>query len=135
MGDCIFKGWISQGGHKGHAAQRTQVRYHLDEDPKTVKVFPIPLHESSGSTLHYDQLALSPDGKILATTYGSTLQWLCIETGKVLDTAEKAHDGDITSIAWAPKAIPTGNEQAVVLATAGVDKKVKLWAAPSVNSS
>ncbi|GLU00479.1 hypothetical protein SLE2022_178460 [Rubroshorea leprosula] len=111
------------------------VRYHLDEDPKTVKVFPIPLHDSSGSTLHCDRLALSPDGKILATTYCSTLQWLCIETGKVLDTAEKAHDGDITSIAWAPKAIPTGNEQVVVLATAGVDKKVKLWAAPSVNSS
>ncbi|XWS45934.1 hypothetical protein CRYUN_Cryun14cG0022000 [Craigia yunnanensis] len=82
------------------------VRYHLDEDPKTLKVFPIPLHDSSGSTLNYDRLSLSPDGKILATTHGSTLQWLCMETGKVLDTAEKAHDGDITWISWSPKTIP-----------------------------
>ncbi|RZB53154.1 Transducin beta-like protein 2 isoform B [Glycine soja] len=68
------------------------VRYHLDEDPKTLKVFLIPLHDSSGTTLHYDRLSVSPDGKILAATHGSTLQWLCVETGKVLDTAEKAHD-------------------------------------------
>lgn len=70
-----------------------EVRYHLDEDPKTLKVFPIPLHDSSGSTLLYDRLSISPDGKILAATHGSTLQWLCTETGKVLDTADKAHDG------------------------------------------
>lgn len=43
--------------------------------------------------LHYDHISLSPDGKILAATHGSTLQWLCAETGQVLDTAEKAHDG------------------------------------------
>lgn len=70
-----------------------EVRYHLDEDPKTLKVFPIPLHDSTGATLHYDRLSISPDGKILAATHGSTLQWLSVETGKVLDTAEKAHDG------------------------------------------
>ncbi|XP_021281110.1 transducin beta-like protein 2 isoform X1 [Herrania umbratica] len=111
------------------------VRYHLDEDPKTLKVFPIPLCDSSGSTLLYDRLCLSPDGKILVTTHGSTLQWLCMDTGKVLDTAEKAHDGDVTWMSWSPKPIPLGNEQVVVLATASVDKKVKLWAAPSRNSS
>lgn len=70
-----------------------EVRYHLDEDPKTLKVFPIPLHDANGTSLHYDRLSLSPDGKILAATHGSTLQWLCAETGQVLDTAEKAHDG------------------------------------------
>lgn len=70
-----------------------EVRYHLDEDPKTLKVLPIPLHDESGTTLHYDLLSLSPDGKILAATHGSTLQWLCAETGQILDTAEKAHDG------------------------------------------
>lgn len=58
-----------------------------------MKVFPIPLHDSAGTTLHYDRLSISPDGKILAATHGSTLQWLCAETGRVLDTAEKAHDG------------------------------------------
>lgn len=111
------------------------VRYHLDEDPKTLKVFPIPLHDSSGTTLHYDHLSISPDGKILAATHGSTLQWLCVETGKVLDTAEKAHDSDISCITWAPKTIPMGNDQVLVLATASADKKVKLWASPSLPSS
>ncbi|KGN56600.1 transducin beta-like protein 2 [Cucumis sativus] len=109
------------------------VRYHLDEDPKTLKVFPIPLHDSKGATVHYDHLNISPDGKILAATHGSTLQWLCVETGKVLDTAEKAHDGDITWISWAPKPIPSGVKKVMVLATASVDKKVKLWAAPSLS--
>lgn len=70
-----------------------EVRYHLDEDPKTLKVFPIPLHDANGASLHYDRLSLSPDGKILAATHGSTLQWLCAESGQILDTAEKAHDG------------------------------------------
>lgn len=65
----------------------------MDEDPKTLKVLPIPLHDENGTTLHYDLLSLSPDGKILAATHGSTLQWLCAETGQVLDVAEKAHDG------------------------------------------
>ncbi|KAK8630394.1 hypothetical protein V6N13_079190 [Hibiscus sabdariffa] len=111
------------------------VRYQLDEDTKTLKVFPIPLHDESGSTLHYDRLSVSPNGKILAATHGPTLQWLCLETGKVLDTAEKAHDDDITWISWSPKPIPLGNGQVVVLATASVDKKVKLWAAPSEDSN
>ncbi|PPR95853.1 hypothetical protein GOBAR_AA24808 [Gossypium barbadense] len=97
--------------------------------------FTADVKDSSGSTLHYDRLSLSPEGKILATTHGSTLQWLCMETGKVLDTAEKAHDGDITWISWSPKTIPLGNEQVVVLATASVDKKVRLWAAPSIRSA
>lgn len=106
------------------------VRYHLDEDSKTLKVFPIPLSDSNGTTLHYDRLCLSPDGKILAATHGSTLQWLCAETGQVLDTVDKAHDGEITDLAWAPTTIPIENRQSPILATASVDKKVKLWAAP-----
>ncbi|BBG97417.1 Transducin/WD40 repeat-like superfamily protein [Prunus dulcis] len=107
------------------------VRYHMDEDPKTLKVFPIPL-DLGGATVQYDRLSLSPDGKILAATHGTTLQWLCVETGKLLDTADKAHEGDITCIAWAPKTIPMGDEKVLVLATSSIDKKVKLWAAPSL---
>ncbi|CAE6144742.1 unnamed protein product [Arabidopsis arenosa] len=106
------------------------VRYHLDEDPKTLKVFPIPLCDSGGNPLHYDRLSLCPEGKILAASHGSTLQWLCAETGNVLDTVEKAHEGDITCISWAPKAITVGERHAMVLATSGDDKKVKLWEAP-----
>ncbi|KAI3957120.1 hypothetical protein MKW92_048970 [Papaver armeniacum] len=107
------------------------VRYHLSEDPKTLKVFPIPLHDSKGETLHYDRLSISPDGKVLAATHDSLLQWLSVETGKVLDTADMAHDGNITGIAWAPKKIPMGPDRGMVLATAGADKKVKFWMAPA----
>lgn len=66
----------------------------MDEDPKTLKVFPIPL-DLGGATVQYDRLSLSPDGKILAATHGTTLQWLCVETGKLLDTADKAHEGTL----------------------------------------
>ena len=72
-----------------------EVRYHLDEDPKTLKVFPIPLHDSSGVVLPYDRLSISPDGRIVAATHGTTLQWLSVESGVVLDTAEKAHDSKL----------------------------------------
>ncbi|RZC57808.1 hypothetical protein C5167_005109 [Papaver somniferum] len=88
-----------------------EVRYHLSEDPKTLKVFPVPLHDSKGETLHYDSLSISPDGKVLAATHDLMLQWLYAETGKVLDTADKAHDGTITGIAWAPKKIPMGPDR------------------------
>ncbi|CAN6291009.1 unnamed protein product [Urochloa humidicola] len=111
------------------------VRYHLDEDPKTLRVLPIPLHDSKGSVCQYDHMSISPDGKVLAVTSGSTLQWLCVETGAVLDRAEKAHEGDITGIAWAPQTIPNGGMPAFILGTAGVDKKVKLWLAPEVGST
>ncbi|XP_020096317.1 transducin beta-like protein 2 [Ananas comosus] len=111
------------------------VRYHLDEDPKTLKVFPIPLHDSKGSVCYYDHLSISPNGKILAVTSGPTLQWLCAETGRVLNTAEKVHEGDITGISWSPQSIPNGGAPATVLATASTDKKVKLWLAPEPNPS
>ncbi|XP_058212372.1 uncharacterized protein LOC131324424 [Rhododendron vialii] len=111
------------------------VRYHQDEDPKTLKVFPIPLHDSKGTTMQYDRLSISPDGRILAVTYGSTLQWLSAETGQALDTADRAHDGEITDIVWAPRTISNGDKQALVLATASLDKKVKLWAAPPLHPS
>ncbi|URE41106.1 WD domain, G-beta repeat [Musa troglodytarum] len=111
------------------------VRYHLDEDPKTLKVLPIPLHDSKGAVSNYNHISISPDGKILATISGSTLQWLCAGTGSVLDTADKAHEGDVTGIAWAPQSIPVGGARAMVLATAGANKKVKLWLAPESNPS
>lgn len=106
------------------------VRYHLDEDPKCLKVLPIPLHNVKGSTVHYDRLAVSPDNKTLAVTHGSTLQWLNLESGEVLDHVENAHDGFITCLAWAPNLVPTEKGRAAILATSSLDKKVKLWFPP-----
>ncbi|KAG0498828.1 hypothetical protein HPP92_003519 [Vanilla planifolia] len=111
------------------------VRYHLDEDPKTLKLFKIPLKDAKGRTSLYERMSISPDGKILAVTSGPILQWLCAESGEVLDTADKSHEDDISGIAWAPQMIPMGNTQAAVLASAGLDKKVKLWLAPGSHHS
>ncbi|URD79646.1 WD domain, G-beta repeat [Musa troglodytarum] len=149
----------------GMCNRDTILSYHLDEDPKTLKVLPIPLHDSKGAVSNYNHISISPDGKILATISGSTLQWLCAGTGSVLDTADKAHEeqeinvplrlkgnfykttirlmliswleqkSDVTGIAWAPQSIPVGGARAMVLATAGADKKVKLWLAPESNPS
>lgn len=108
------------------------VRYHMDEDPKCIKVIKIPSLDSKGVPVHYDRLAVSPDNQLLAVTHGSTLQWLRSETGEVLDTAENAHDGNITCLVWAPQTLPTERGKSAVLATASSDKKVKLWYPPSV---
>ncbi|KAI3854343.1 hypothetical protein MKW92_004182 [Papaver armeniacum] len=42
----------------------------------------VPVRDSEGATLHYEHLDISPDGKILAASQCSTLQWLCAESGK-----------------------------------------------------
>ncbi|EMS57814.1 Transducin beta-like protein 2 [Triticum urartu] len=107
------------------------VRYHLDEDPKTLRVLPVPLHDSKGSTCLYEHMGISPDGKVLAVTSGSTLQWLCAETGVVLDTAEKAHE----DLALDLLGTCLGGAPAFILGSCGDDKKVKLWLAPEVSST
>lgn len=116
------------------------VRYHLDEDPKCLHTFQIP--ELPGTVVtkkvkgppHYDQIAISPNNSILAASWGHSLQWLSAETGEVLDTAENAHEGTITSMVWAPKPLITVHGPKMILATGSIDKKVKLWLPPE-NSS
>ncbi|MCL7035711.1 hypothetical protein MKW94_026730 [Papaver nudicaule] len=107
------------------------VRYDFFENPKILNVFPVPLLDSKGTTLHYEHLDISPDGKILAATHCTRLQWLCVETGKVLSTEDRAHFQNITAIAWAPKKISVGRKCKMVLATVSAEeKKVKFWVAP-----
>ncbi|PWA86370.1 hypothetical protein CTI12_AA140050 [Artemisia annua] len=89
-------------------------------ESKVVKTIPIPQDLKNTTRLHYDRLAISPDGKILAVTQKSVLQWLCFKTG----------EGNITSVTWAPKPILIGDKNVSVLATLGDDKKLKLWTAP-----
>eukprot|EP00252_Welwitschia_mirabilis_P017012 TRINITY_DN3782_c0_g1_i1.p1 TRINITY_DN3782_c0_g1~~TRINITY_DN3782_c0_g1_i1.p1 ORF type:complete len:440 (-),score=93.50 TRINITY_DN3782_c0_g1_i1:471-1790(-) len=108
------------------------VRYHLDEDPKCLKVFQIPLHDEKGSVSHYDRLCISPDDKIIAASNHALLQWLNFESGEVLDTADKVHEGDITCMAWSPQPVSTEYGVSFILATSSTDKRVKLWAAPKL---
>ena len=76
------------------------VRYHLDEDPKCLKVLSIPLRDSKGAVLHLDRVAISPDNKLLAVTHGSTLQWLSLDSGDALETVENAHDGKLAKVIY-----------------------------------
>eukprot|EP00245_Coleochaete_scutata_P001819 TRINITY_DN12271_c0_g1_i1.p1 TRINITY_DN12271_c0_g1~~TRINITY_DN12271_c0_g1_i1.p1 ORF type:complete len:429 (-),score=84.15 TRINITY_DN12271_c0_g1_i1:396-1682(-) len=107
------------------------VRYHLQEDPKCLRTFDIPLPKQGKNPPHYDRIAISPDDRILATSVGADLQWLSAETGEVLDEAKNAHDGFITCLVWAPANLPSGDKEVTILATASNDKKLKLWASPA----
>ncbi|KAJ7541617.1 hypothetical protein O6H91_10G067400 [Diphasiastrum complanatum] len=108
------------------------VRYHLDEDPKCLKVFPIQGVNGKKEAGHLDRISVSPDNKILAATQGSTLLWLNTETGEIMDIAPNAHDEDILCLAWAPQSVNTEHGRATILATGGADKKAKLWLPPAM---
>ncbi|PHT76787.1 hypothetical protein T459_20309 [Capsicum annuum] len=68
--------------------------------------------------------------------------WTCISNACISDwtdvgtyTEYTMITGDITDMAWSPSPIPMDDKRILVLATTSVDKKVKLWAAPSLNAS
>lgn len=63
--------------------------------PSTSKIFKLPVQDSNAKK-YYDQISVSPDGKFLAAIRGSTLQWICVKTGNVLETAHIAHYGIAT---------------------------------------
>lgn len=106
------------------------VRHDFYQDPQILKVFPITLHDLKADMLHYEHIDISPDGKILAATHGPILQWICAETGKVLETHYETHDEKIKAVAWAPKELRVGRDRKMVLATASDDERVKLWVVP-----
>ncbi|RZC57843.1 hypothetical protein C5167_005148 [Papaver somniferum] len=112
------------------------VRHDFYQDPQILK-----------------HIYISPDGNILAATHGPILQWICAETGKVLETHYEAHDvciifisfpsldtnplvnlifraEKIKVVACAPKELRVGRDHKMVLATAGDDERVKLWVVP-----
>lgn len=43
-------------------------------------------------------MTLSLDDWVITVAFNFMLQWLSFETGEILDTADKAHDGDITDM-------------------------------------
>lgn len=70
------------------------MRYHLDEDPKCLHTFPCGLPAISKTPPHYDRIAVAPGAAILAAAAGSTLHWVDLKTGEVLEKAENAHEGE-----------------------------------------
>ena len=75
------------------------MRYEVDEDPRVLHTFtiPPPPPASTGGRgkgpPHYDIIAISPDEKVVVGVVGSSLQWLSLEDGELLETAEEAHEG------------------------------------------
>ncbi|CAI7750580.1 unnamed protein product [Closterium sp. NIES-53] len=136
------------------------VRYHLDEDPKCRRTFPIlPLPSTTtpeaiaaanaaaaasagkkgkkptGPVLPLlDRIAVSPDGRLLAVAVGAALLWYELEGGSIVTADEQAHTDVITWMAWSPKPVPIagGSKPVHILATGSADKKLKLWKAPEL---
>lgn len=101
------------------------VRYHMDEDPKLLL--------STGLSLLpgkcYSRLAWGPDGFIAAAS-GTMVHFLDSRTGEVVERVEEAHDAAITCLEWSSSKLRGPRGVSNVLATAGLDGRVRLWAAP-----
>ncbi|PSC75857.1 Transducin beta 2 [Micractinium conductrix] len=110
-GDGLLKVW------------NINVRYHMDEDPKVLL--------STGLSLLpgkcYSRLAWGPD--YIAAVCGTTLHFLDPRTGEVVERVEDAHDAAITSLEWSSSKLRGPQGVGSVLATGGLDGRVRLWAA------
>ena len=62
-------------------------------------------------------------GGIIVAAAGSTLLWMSASSCQVLERVEGAHRGGIT-------ALELGPGQTTVVASAGLDKAVRLWRLP-----
>lgn len=112
-GDGLLKVW------------NINVRYHMDEDPKCIL--------STGLSLLpgkcYSRLAWGPEG-LVAGVCGTTLHFIDSRSGEVVDRVEDAHDAAITCLAWSSSKLRSLHGPTHVLATGGLDGRVRLWAAP-----
>mmetsp|Transcript_5000 Transcript_5000/g.10801 ORF Transcript_5000/g.10801 Transcript_5000/m.10801 type:complete len:454 (+) Transcript_5000:147-1508(+) len=102
------------------------VRYHLSEDPKTLLVIAMPL--APGKC--YQRLAFGPTGVIAASNEGH-VHLISSTTGDLLDSID-AHESTITEMSWCPSLlkVPGLAAPVPVLATAGRDKRVRMWRCP-----
>lgn len=89
----------------------------MQEDPKAVKVIPMPLPKGQV----YHKLAFSPDS-VLAAAFGRNIHFWDVGTGNLIGEIIDAHSGDITCMQWSP--------QEAVLATGAADGHVMLWRSP-----
>jgi len=101
-----------------------EVRYKMQEDPKCLVTVGLP-----SGRLPISRLAWGRGGHIAAAA-GSDLYILNGRTGEVVDTVLSAHSGDITDVIWSPTKSEGPQGAVTVLATAGVDGRVRLWRGP-----
>ncbi|GMH39007.1 hypothetical protein BSKO_06905 [Bryopsis sp. KO-2023] len=102
------------------------VWYRKQEDPKCLRT--IPLNLPKGKCYH--RLSFGPEN-ILAAAFESDIYFIDIYYGTVIHSIEKAHDGKISTLCWAPKKVNTkAKGYCSALASAGTDFRVRLWADP-----
>ncbi|KAL4432387.1 hypothetical protein ABPG77_001686 [Micractinium sp. CCAP 211/92] len=112
-GDGLLKVW------------NINVRYHMDEDPKVLLTTGLSLPPGQC----YKRVAWGPDGHIAAAC-DRMLHFLDARTGEVVDRVEDAHDAPITCLEWSSSKLRGPQGVVSVLATGGLDGRVRLWAAP-----
>lgn len=101
------------------------VRYHQQEDAKCL----LQHRQEVPAGTVYSHLAWGPTGQ-LAAACDNSIHFLDPSTGRIIDTVEAAHDAAISSLEWAPALLTAGAETIAVLATAALDRKVRLWRSP-----
>ncbi|CAD7701929.1 unnamed protein product [Ostreobium quekettii] len=124
---------ISQDSRKAATASKDghlkiwnlDVRHHQKEDAKCL----LTTAQEVPKGQCYGRLVFGPR-EALAAAWGSHVHLIDTSTGRVATTIDDAHDGPITSLAWAPTLLQTKSGEVAVLATAGEDGRVRLWKAP-----
>ncbi|KAL3134052.1 hypothetical protein ABBQ32_008481 [Trebouxia sp. C0010 RCD-2024] len=101
------------------------VRYRQQEDAKCL----LQHQQEVPAGAAYSHLAWGPTGQ-LAAACDNSIHFLDSSTGGIIDTVEGAHEAAISSLEWAPKLLIAGSESTAVLATAALDRKVRLWRSP-----
>ncbi|KAI4370365.1 hypothetical protein MLD38_018724 [Melastoma candidum] len=115
-----------------------EILYTKDGSVKEVtKVMQLNGHKSAVKWLCFTP---NSDRVITTSKDGSMRIWninvaFVLKLERFWTRRRKLADGDITGLCWTPSSIPIGEGKGIVLATAGVDKKVKLWAAPALQNS
>lgn len=100
--------------------------------PPARLLFRVPAPTPGGAP--YRRLALDPAGRVLAAaTDGGALHFLDAVTGDLLAAVDPAHGGGVTGLEWRPTGGGGGGAASgakAVLASAGEDRMVHLWASP-----
>ena len=130
------KGAVTVSKDKTMKLWNINVRYGVNEDPKVVASVDLS-GEMSGGQLP-TRVAVSPGG-VVAVVIGAALVFYEVGAGvpgggRKLERVEGAHGGEeVTWMEWSRQShkMADGGGHADVLATAGADRKAKLWRAPA----
>lgn len=109
-GDCKKAATVSKDGTWN--VYNIDVSWELNGDPKLLTSGTVPV---SGPAY----IAMSPDGKIIAVSVGTSVYMYNTDTTQLMETLEDIHSDTITKMFF--------SDTGAVLYTAGNDKSVRVW--------